>query len=311
MIQIPHTSSPLKGISYMCLAMLTFVTVNTVAKDVVASYPLTQVTFFRSFFSLFPCLFLLKQAGGMQALKTQNFPRHLLVGTVGTIALVCLFGSLRLLPLADAVSLHFSETLFLTAFCAWFLKEKTGWQRWSAILVGFAGVLIIMRPTGDLLNLGAIYALIFALGDAFFMMNARILTRTDHSVTVVIYFSGIVSILSGLTLPFYWQTPGWYDLLLLIFLGAGGGLGQLFLTFAYRHAPAATVAPMIYTALVWAMLFGYLFWGDVPDMTLILGSTFIVCSGLFIVYRETCKRVDLTVQAPQSIETEHKKTEKG
>lgn len=288
----------------MCLAMLTFVSVNTMAKDVVAVYPLTQVTFFRVFFSLFPCLLLLRQAGGINALKTQNLPRHILVGSVGTVALVCLFGSLRLLPLADAVCLHFSETLFLTAFCAWFLKEKTGWQRWTAVLVGFAGVLVMLRPTGNVLNLGAIYALIFALGDAFFMMNARILTRTDHSVTVVIYFSMVASILSGLTLPWYWQTPGLSDFLLLVLLGLGGGLGQLFLTFAYRYASAATVAPMIYTALIWAMLFGYLFWGDVPDLTLIFGSVLIVSSGLFILYRETRKKAAITVRAPQSVEAE-------
>ncbi|MEN8236683.1 MAG: DMT family transporter [Pseudomonadota bacterium] len=291
-------TSEFKGISYMCLAMLTFVTVNTIAKDVVAVYPLTQVTFFRTFFSLFPCLVLLRQAGGVSALKTQHLPRYILIGSVGTVALIGLFGSLRLLPLADAVCLHFSETLFLTAFCAWFLKEKAGSLRWSAVLVGFAGVLVVMRPTGDILNLGAIYALTFALGDAFVMMNARILTRTDHSVIVVTYFSAVVSVLTGLTLPFYWQMPGMMDLLLLIFLGLGGGLGQLFVTFAYRHAPAATVAPMIYTALLWAVLFGYIFWGEIPDLTLILGGALIVSSGLFIIYRETRKQVEVTVQAP-------------
>ncbi len=179
-------SSTTKGILFMLGAMLVFVTINAVAKDVVAHYPLAQVAFFRNFFALFPALILLKRAGGFPAMKTNNLPRHLIVGVIGTISMIALFGSLRLLPLADATTIHFSETLFLTIFCAWFLKEKAGLHRWSAIIVGFIGVIIICRPTGDILWLGAIYALIFALGDAIYMMIARVLTCPDHTATVVI-----------------------------------------------------------------------------------------------------------------------------
>lgn len=278
----------IKGIFYICMAMLTFVAVNTLAKDVVVRYPLVQVGFFRNFFALLCLIPLVFRSGGVRILHPQGqLPRLFIMGIIGAIAMVCLFGSLRMLPLATAVTIHFTETFIITALSALILKEFVGVHRWVAVFLGFIGVMIMMRPTGDVINLGALFALIFAIGDAIYITNARIMSRSMHSVAIVIYFSAIVSICLGITLPFYWEPVPFEDLMILITLGIGGAVGQLFITNAYKHGEPAVVAPMTYTALIWSLLFGFIFYGEVPDSTLFAGGFFIVSSGLYIIYRES------------------------
>lgn len=294
-------NSRLIGIFYMLAAMLMFSSVNAIAKDTLSRYSLFQIIFFRNAFSLIPMAYLMMREGGLPILRTKHFPRYLAVGTIGTFTLMALFGSLRYLPLAEAVSIHFSEILILTALSALILKEHVGILRWSSIVIGFVGVLIIFRPTGDIFNIGAILGLAFAVGDAIYMLNARILTREDSSTTVVIYFVAIVSTISGCMLPWFWITPDFSDFLRLALLGLGGGIGQYWLTQAYRHAQAGVVAPMIYSALLWNILFGFLFWGDVPDLTLLAGATLIVGSGLFIIYREAIQHKAITAAPPTGV----------
>ncbi len=285
-MQNQQRDSSIKGIMYMLAAMLVYSLVNALVKDTTTRYPLVQLVFFRSFFALVPGSLLLLKAGGTKAMKTQHLPRLVLCAMVGSVAFTCLFSSLRLLPLADAVTLIFSETLFLTAFAAIYLHEHVGIHRWLAVIIGFMGVIFISRPTGEVFNIGVLHGIFFALGDAFFMINARVMTRTDHSATIVVYFFLFISIISGVILPFVWVTPTWQDTLILIFLGIGGGIGQICVTQAYRYASAATVAPMIYSALLWGVLFGFVFWGEIPDLILLIGSSLIIGSGLYVVFRE-------------------------
>ncbi len=296
-----HTKhSKLVGIGYMLAAMLIFSCINAAAKDIIADYSYVQIIFFRSFFALIPMGYLMMREGGFKIMKTDQLPRFVMIGVVGTLALAGLFGSLEKLPLAEAVSIHFSETFILTALCAIILKERVGIQAWAAILVGFIGVLIIFRPTGELLNIGALYGLAFAIGDSIYMLNARILTRTHSSTAVVMYFGLMVSLITGCLLPWFWITPDLDGFLRLVLLGLGGGIGLYWVTQAYRHAAASVVAPMIYSALIWNMLLGYFFWGDVPDNTFFLGAFLIVGSGLFIIYRETRQHEEITVTPPMT-----------
>lgn len=291
----------LVGILYMLAAMFMFSSVNAIAKDALGRYSLFQIIFVRSFFSLIPMFYLMQREGGFKILKTTQLPRMILVGIVGTCAMMGLFASIYYLPLAEAVTIHFTEILIITGLSAVVLKEHVGVPRWTAIVVGFIGVLIIFRPTGDILNIGALYGLGFAIGDAIYMINARIMTQKDSSTAIVIYFSLTVSFITGLALPWVWVTPDAADLARLIILGLGGGIGQFWMTQAYRHAPAGTVAPMIYTALIWNLIFGYVFWGDIPDTTLIIGAGLIVGSGLFIIIRETQKHKPITAAAPTGV----------
>lgn len=295
-----HHSS-LKGILYMLAAMFVFSCVNAVAKEVLTQYSMFQILFFRSFFALIPMSILMMREGGLQIMKTDQTLRYIGLGFVGVVALTGLFESLARMPLAEAVSIHFSETFILTALSAWILKEKVGLQSWMAVIIGFIGVLIIFRPSLDIINVGALFGLAFALGDAIYMLNARILTRRYSSVAVVMYFGIMVSIISGCFLPWYWVTPDWDHLVRLVLLGLGGGTGLYFVTQAYHHAPASTVAPMIYSALIWNMILGYVFWGDMPDAIFFVGASLIVGSGLYIIYQETRRHVEVTAVAPTAV----------
>ncbi len=270
----------------MLAAMLVYSVINAFIKDTTERYPLIQIVFFRNFFALVPGVLLLLKARDLRAMHTQHLPRLIICSVVGAIGFTCIFAALRLLPLADATTIIFSETLFLTALSALYLREKVGIHSWLAVIIGFIGVIVIARPTGDVFNIGILFGVTFALADAFFMVNARIMTRTDNSAAIVVYFSLFISIITGAILPFVWETPTWYDALILILLGIGGGVGQICITQAYRFASAATVAPMIYSSLLWGILFGFIFWGEIPDAALWLGSSLIVGSGLYIVYRE-------------------------
>ncbi|MBL0942605.1 MAG: DMT family transporter [Alphaproteobacteria bacterium] len=289
------------GICYMLSAMLILVSVNCLAKDVVSHYPLLQIVFFRCFFSLIPCGVLLFKADGLKELHTQHPLRHLIGGVIGTLALICLFLSLKLMPLADAVTIHFSETFFLTVLSSVLLREHAGPHGWISIIIGFLGILIIVRPSGVVTPLGVLAGILFALGDAIFMINSRVLTRTDSSVRIVIYFTLIASLLTACFLPWVWIQPTLLDGIVLITLGIGGGIGQLCIIQAYRYAPAAIVAPMIYSALLWSVLFGYIFWDEVPDGMFFLGSSLVVLSGLYIIYQENRKHIHITAAPPQTV----------
>ena len=281
-----NSSSSKYGIFYMLLAMFIFSVVNILVKEVTIHYALIQVVFFRCFFMLVPSTFLIIKNGGFSLLKTENFKRHCMCGFLGVADLSCLFATLRMLPLAEAITLSFANILFVTALSGPLLKEKVGFYRWAAILIGFVGVLVVAKPTTNLFDTGSIYGILFALIDAYIMINMRILTRTDPSEVAVFYFSLISSMVCLLILPFFWVTPSFSDLLKLICLGIGGGIAQVCLTRAYQHAPAVIVAPMIYSSILWGTLFGFLLWQEIPTPSLLLGCSLIMIGGLAIIFRE-------------------------
>lgn len=283
-------SENMKGIIAICLAMFSFMTVNSISKDVIGKYDLFQVIFFRCSFALIPISFLIKNAGGSKILSTNHLKNHIAISIIGVIALFGLFGCLARLPLADATTITFSETIILTALSAVILKEKVEINRWIAVLVGFIGVLIMMRPTGDVFNVGALFGIAFAIGDSAYMLHARFMSTKEHSLTTVFYFTLFISLICGFFLPFVWIDPNVGDLIDLMILGIGGGIGQVFITYAYKHASPSTLAPMIYTALLWATFYGYVFWDEVPDKILLLGATLIVGSGLYIILHSTRKK---------------------
>ena len=281
-----HNNHILKGAFFMIMAMFTFCVVNVVVKDTAGSYPILQLVFFRNAFALIPCAFILKSAGGISQLKTKHMPLHILCGSLGVLGLFCLFTSFRELPLADATAFSYTSILFVTLFSILLLKEKVDLTRWIAILIGFGGVVLMAKPSGDVFHSGIFYSLVFACIDAFVLVNARRLTSSDHPGAVVFYFALIAATLSALMLPFgQWITPNVEDLAKLCFLGLGGGLGQFLLTQACRHAPATVVSPLNYTSLVWSMLFGAVLWGDFPTAHLLMGCAVVISCGLFITLR--------------------------
>ncbi len=274
------------GLGLMTLSTLLFSLVNVGVKDVTATYPISMVVFFRFFFALLPCLFLIKGDVGFFIRHPKRFPL-ILIAALGTfLGLWALFLALHLLPLADATALTFSSTFFVTILSVPILKEHVGIHRWLAVVLGFGGVLIMANPTGDIFQVGALFAIGFALASALMQITARLLTKTAKSGEIVFYISYYATLMSLLVLPFAWVTPTAGDLVKLILMGVGGGIGQLFLTHAHRFAPAVVISPVFYTMLIWSSLFGYLIWDEKPASSIWLGSGIIILAGLYIIYRE-------------------------
>lgn len=287
------------GIILMLATVFLFAIMNTMIKELSAEYPLNQIVFFRSAFALVPAgLAVALAPAGLGELRTARPWAHLWRGMFGATAMFLSFLSFALLPLGEAVALNFAAPLFLTALSVPLLAEKVGVHRWSAVAVGFVGVLVMVRPGAEVLNLGALVALASAFFQALAMIMLRQLGRTENPNATVVYFTLLTTVVCGVTLPFWWRTPAdLHDLTLLIGTGLFGGAAQLLLTRAYTAAPASVIAPFNYTSILWAALFGWILWGEVPTTHVVAGAMVVAASGLYILYRETVRRVPVTPPA--------------
>ncbi len=210
---------------------------------------------------------------------------------LGLVAFVCFFESLRDLPLATAIAIGFAAPLFMTACSTFLLGERVGVHRWSAVVIGFVGVLVITRPdSGDMISWPALLAVIASLFFGLSQITVRWLTRTETDASMLVYQNLGMTLAGICALPFVWVTPSW-EILGLIVISAGAlFVGQIFSIRAFRHAPVAVVAPFQYTELLGATIFGYLIWGDFPNSHVWLGAAIVVGSGIYITLRETRRR---------------------
>ncbi|WP_425450171.1 DMT family transporter [Virgifigura deserti] len=275
-----------RGIMFMLLSVFLFSCMDALIKWMSAGYPLGQIVFFRNLFAFLPVALFLRRAGGIAVLRTEHPGGHLWRAAVGLGAMVCTFASYALMPLPDATALRQSGSLFLTALSVPLLGEKVGVRRWSAVAVGFVGVLIMTRPGAGMFDPAALLAIAGAALTAFAMVAVRQLSRTESPVTIVFYFTLFCTLLSGLSLPFQWLTPSTGDFLLLVAIGLIGGVAQIAMTQAFGLAPVAVVAPFQYSALIFALFFGYVLWDDVPGVFILTGAALVVASGLYILHRE-------------------------
>ncbi len=289
-----------QGIFYVLGAVLVFSAVNVLVKWTVAEYPINQVLFFRNAFALIPAVALVAASGGWAALRTARPGAHLMRGLLGVAAMATLFLSFQMLPLADATAISFVQPLFLTALSVPFLGERVGIHRWSAVLVGFVGVLIMIQPGAGSFDPGASIGLVSALLMAGAFIMVRRLAKTETSGAIVFYFAVISTFATALLLPLGWRTPTLGDFGLLALLGLAGGTGQYLMTQAFRLAPAAVIAPFNYTAMIWAALFGWLIWSELPTPALLAGGSIVMASGLYILYRETHRRADTVMKTLRS-----------
>lgn len=286
-----RTTNITAGIISMLLAMFIFGVTNIAVKDLSSTYSIWQITFARFFFVLIPAAYMLKREGGLTALIPQR-PRLLLViGIASAYAVFILFTAFQKGQLAEVTALAYSSILFLTALSVPFLKEKVGWRRWIAVMIGFSGVLIMTGPQGSSLQVGTILAIIFALMDASVMILLRIITQVEKISTTVFYGASIAALVAGLHMIPDFQWPhSWGHFAAFAFIGIGGGIGQILLTKAYSIAPAVAVAPMIYTSLLWGALFGVLFFGETLTLNLIAGGLVVILCSIYIIYRENIER---------------------
>ncbi len=249
--------------------------------------PVFQMIFFRNAFAFVPLGLYIWRTTGWRVLITRRPLGHLARASVGLIGMGCSFSALQYLPLTAATAFGFAAPLFMTALSAPILKEKVGPHRWAAVLVGFLGVLIMIRPDPGKMNLvGSSFALFGAMAAAGAMVTIREIGKTERGATIVFYFTLGGALMGLASLPFGWVMPSPRILGLLIVMGLIGGVGQLLMTEALRVAPVGVVAPFDYIQLLWASLIGFGIWGEIPAALTLVGAIVVAASGGYILWRE-------------------------
>ena len=278
------------GIGAMVYGVFCFSIVDATAKWLGQDYAPIQILFFRHLFGVIPIVFLVWRGGGVRALRTRRPLAHALRAGLLFTALLSFFTALRGLPLAEAIAVGFTSPLFVTALAGPLLGEAVGPRRWAAVVVGFVGALIMVRPGTEAFRPEALLVLLSALSFALAMLLTRRLSRTETDVAMVAYTSLIAGLASVPFLGFVWRTPATDDIGLFAVVGILGGIAAYLLVVAYRHAPAYVIAPFDYSGLIWSSILGWLLWREVPEPAVWIGAAIIVASGIYITHRETLRR---------------------
>jgi len=259
------------------------------------SYPVGQVLFFRGFCGIIPILFLIPRNRFLDFYKTTRPILHFKRCLSGLIALVAIFIALRNLPLATVVSITFAAPIFTTIFSIFLLNEKVGLYRWLAVLVGFVGIIVITEPGFSSLNFYYIYPIIFCIGLSYVAIAIRKLSTTEPVWLISFFFSFSIAILGLLSLFQGWVMPNFLDLFLLSMVGILGGLANLWLSQSYKYSEVSLVTPLKYLALVFAIIFGYFIWSEVPTLKTLMGALLVILSSFIIFRREMTLKNRLSV----------------
>ena len=258
-------------------------------------YPVGQVLFFRGFFGIIPILFLIPKDRYIDFYKTTRPMLHLKRCLAGLIALVAIFIALRNLPLATVVSISFAAPIFTTIFSIFMLNEKVGFYRWLAVIVGFVGIVIISEPGFSSLNFYYIYPIIFCLGLSYVAIAIRKLSSTEPVWLISFFFSFSIMILSFFSFYQNWILPSFIDLFLLAMIGILGGLANLWLSQSYKFSEVSLVTPLKYLALIFAIIFGYFIWDEIPTLKTLLGAALVILSSFIIFRREMILKKSVSV----------------
>jgi drug/metabolite transporter (DMT)-like permease len=283
------------------LSVLLFALMSVLVRWLGDRVPLGQVVFFRSAFAIVPVVLVFAWRGELAAAVRTDRPfGHIGRGMISVASMFLNFAALARLPLADANALSFAAPLITVALAALILKERVRVYRWTAVAVGFVGVLVMLWPYLDLghmtssasATVGALCAFTAAFTNAGSVIQTRRLTASETTSSIVFYFSLICMLFGACTLPFAWYSPTALELAALIGIGVIGGVSHIFLTESYRYASASTVAPFDYVAMLWAFLFGYAFFGEIPTAYVFVGSAIVTGSGLFVIWRERQRGIE-------------------
>lgn len=286
-----------KAVGLKVLSALLFALMSALVRQLGDVAPVGQMVFFRSACAIPPVLLIYALRGElMSTLYTSRPFGQLGRGMMSVGGMFSNFASLTRLPLADATAITFASPLITVALAAVILKEKVRVFRWTAVAIGFVGVIVMLIPHLDVghyaaigtatATAGAAFALFSAFCNAGTVIQTRRLTQSETTSSIVFYFSLVTALAGALTLPFAWHTPTLSELLKLMSLGLLGGIAHIFLTESYRHAPASVIAPFDYSALLWALVLGYWFFGELPSALVYLGAAIVAGAGLFVIFRE-------------------------
>jgi drug/metabolite transporter (DMT)-like permease len=304
-----HQAAPLKGIAFMVASACLMNLNNAALKLLSEGFPVGQIIFMRAVFVLLvPLLFLVWLNGGWDALGINNLKIHILRAICVSMSVIFFTLGVTYLPLADTVAITFAGPLLLAALAGPVLGENVGWRRWSAVIVGFAGILIIMRPTGDVIRM----VVLFPLGSAFLAATRDLITRQmtakESSTAVLMTTFMLNGVVGACTIPIGlyaaahpasiipsfgpWVMPGFASVVISFCGALLVGAGHYAMIEGFRYAEASTVAPFRYTAIFWAGLAGFILWGHVPDIWTLTGTGIVIASGLYILRREYVHRHD-------------------
>ena len=286
-----------KAISLKLVSMFLFAAMSTIIRYAAQEFPVGQVVFCRSAFAIIPVVLIYAWRRELKAAVYTKRPLgHVGRGLISGTSMFLNFGALARLPLVDATALNFASPLITVALAAVILKERVRIFRWSAVIVGFLGVVVMLYPmlnfslfTGagsTAVTIGVACALVGAIFASGSNIQTRRLTSTETTPSIVFYFSLFSALLAVPTLPFAWDPPTPIQWAALISIGLLGGVSHLLLTESYRFAPASVVAPFDYTQLLWVFLFGYFAFGEVPTIHVLIGAGIIVLAGLYVIWRE-------------------------
>ena len=276
------------GVVCALMSMVFFSTMDAVVKWLGADYPVHQIMFFRCTLAFVPVLLILFMTGGVAQLKTRRPGLHALRSVVGVISMGGAFYGFTTLPLADASAVFYTAPLLAVAFSVPILRERVGVRRWTAVLLGLVGALIVARPGGAVFNAGGLAMMTAAITVGLSSNIIRKLNQTDPAITITFYFTltGAV-VTAALSLVFGWVAPNTVDLMLLMGVGLLGGSAQYFLTLSFRYAAIGVIAPFKYLSIIIGAVIGYLVWSEVPDGLTLVGMAVIIATGLYSIYRET------------------------
>lgn len=275
-----------KGIGYMVAGCAFLVLSDVFSKWLSQTYSVGQIMSLRNVFVLVPMFIVLWRTNSFRDLRVHSWGAQLFRSVFHVAAAICFVTSVSVLPLADVHAIGFAGPIFIAALSPLMLGEHVGWHRWTAILIGFGGVLIMLRPTGDAFSYFGLIPLAAALSASFRDMVTRRMSRTETSMSMLFVSSVAVIVAGTCTLPFDWKPLTWTSLLLFICNGLVNGSAHFLIIESYRLAQASAVSPFKYSILLWAALFGYLIWGHVPDIWIVVGAIPVVASGLYILHRE-------------------------
>jgi drug/metabolite transporter (DMT)-like permease len=289
-------TNAIKAVSLKIASALIFAVMAVLVRYIGTAYPIGQVVFFRSAFAIVPVVVIYAWRRELEAAVRMGRPfGHAGRGLTAIGGMYCNFAALARLPIVDATAISFATPLITVAMAALFLKERVRIYRWSAVIVGFIGVLVMLVPHLDFdtataasaaAGIGAVSGLVGAFFNAGSVIQTRHLTKSETTSSIVFYFSLICALAGLVTLPFGWSMPSGRELAALVGIGLCGGLGHIVLTESYRFAPASLVAPFDYTSMLWALVLGYLAFGEFPTALGFLGAAIIAGAGLLVIWRE-------------------------
>jgi drug/metabolite transporter (DMT)-like permease len=281
-------------------AFLMFTIMNVFAKYLSSGHSVIEIAFYRNLVACVPFLLAAFMFGRREILVIQSKPRIVAVRAIlGTVTLITTFAAYSLMPMAETTVLMFTASLFIPVLGVVFLNERVGPYRWSAVLAGFVGVAIMVNPTGETNTLGVTIALCAALLQAFISILLRHLGGHELPQTITFYFFVIGTFLTGLALPFVATGPTLAEIPLFFGVGLSGAAAQWLYSIALKHTPAAVVAVLNYSSIIWAMLFGWLIWNDWPLPVVLAGAGVVIASNMLIAWRESRLRRSLRAKIPQ------------